>query len=57
MSLGAVPSWSILDRPAKKFLSGYISGTGSRSGYGSSRGLYGDPPCVYPKGGFFADYR
>ena len=57
MSLGAIPSWSVHSRSAKQFVSAYIPGASSRSGYGSSRGLYDDPPCLYPEGGFFADYQ
>ena len=48
-----------MERPqsAGEFVSAYIQGAGSRSGPGSSQGLYGDPPCFYPEGGFSADYR
>ena len=55
--LGAVPSLSVLGRLARKFVSAYIPGVGSHSGYGSSRGLYDDPPYFYPEGGFSTDYR
>ena len=55
--LGAISSWSFHGRSARQFISAHISGADSRSGYGYSRRLYDDPPCVYPEGGFSADYR
>ena len=55
--LGALSLWSICGRSTRKFVSAYIPGAGGRSGPRSSRGLYDDPPCFYPEGGFSADYR
>ena len=55
--LGALPLWSVRDRSARQFVSVYIPGADSRSGPRSSRGLYDDPPCFYPEGGFSTNYR
>ena len=55
--LGAFPLWSVRGRSARQYISAHIPGAGSRSGLGSLRGLYGDPPYFYPEGGFSTDYR
>ena len=57
MPLGAFSSRSVRGGSAGQFVSAYILGAGGRSGPGSSRGLYDDPPCFYREGGFSADYR